>query len=149
MKRSSIMQARVGGLASVKQKGNKTSPQKKGYYAFIWPNIEPFLLGSTDARGIAHNRVSRLTLLQKGIERLRQFEYEGYLWTHIDMGVHTLEEREYWYLTHSSDLNRYVQKVKAREMGEAVGMGFPAGYTGLYSKDHWEVFVPAHSKTHG
>jgi GNAT superfamily N-acetyltransferase len=49
---SSITLARVGGLSPVKQR-NDAAPERKGFWAFIWPNIEPFLLGSTTPEGLA------------------------------------------------------------------------------------------------
>lgn len=61
--------ARFGGLSSVKQKGYSkgmetfhTPPCKRGFYAFLHPYYEPFLLGGTEYSGLGtkHSKFERI-----------------------------------------------------------------------------------------
>jgi len=61
--------ARFGGLSSVKQKGYSSDtdnyhapPCKRGFYAFLYPYYEPFLLSGYDFSGITtkHSKFERL-----------------------------------------------------------------------------------------
>jgi hypothetical protein len=65
-----ITLARVGGL-SAKHHRHPRAPERHGIFAFIWPHIELFLLGSTDARGITDKpvggKVQKLLKGQPGI----------------------------------------------------------------------------------
>src|SRR3989344_4563754 len=53
--RGRIWLARLGGLSPVRQ-NNQKAPTKSGFWAFLWPYIEPFLVGSTDDRGPVHSK---------------------------------------------------------------------------------------------
>ena len=151
--RKGITLARVGGLSPVRQRRNPKAPEKRGIYAFIWPNIEPFLLGSTDPEGIVkgedeksqsiQKRPSRFDQFVEGVEPLRKFRYEGLLWTRLNPGAKALDKRKGWHLVDAGELSKLAKRQMARQMGDALGQGHPYNYKRLYTGEHWEVFVPA------
>lgn len=63
---------RYGGLSPVKQRGYKTTdqsfhspPSRRGFYAFVWPYIEPFLLsGGTSSIGGIDGKNNRIEYLR-------------------------------------------------------------------------------------
>jgi hypothetical protein len=152
-----LILARVGGLNSRPPtgKGGFHAPPETGYYAFLWPMIEPFLLGSNPVSGnfeelaeehssprSLDNRRERLKakgrpgvvtrLDQLKHEGLRKFRYQGFLWTHFDLGPRAVRGRvNSWFLVHSSDLLRWAKKVSRAN--------------GRYNRDFWEVFVPKYN----
>jgi hypothetical protein len=97
-----LILSRVGGLSPVKQK-NTSAPAKKGLWAFMWPWIDTFLLGSTNDRGISkEDSITRGQQLKT--EGLRKFKYCGYLWTHFDVPGKMVARKGMWNLVHSGDL---------------------------------------------
>lgn len=143
---------RVGGLSPVSQT-NKKAPERRGLWAFVYPYVEPFLLGSTDDRGVTRvegekERPSRYELMKRGVMRPRVFEYEGYLWTYWDAARHAILSRGDWHLVHSRDYVDVVRRGLAAQ--QVTGLVGSVAYevTHLrgrrsYSADHMEVFVPA------
>jgi hypothetical protein len=135
---------RVGGLSSIRQKGNygrdtfHSAPARKGIYAFIWPYYEPFLALWSD-RNVAEYK-------NNGI---RTFEYTGMVWTHyIDLAKSSNIVGS-WVKVHTSELETIVRKQKALLNGELLGDVFDCfrGYPPrcnphvAFSKDLMEVFI--------
>lgn len=100
---------RYGGLNMVKQKGNygnetyHSAPERFGFYAFIFPYIELFLIGSTK-----HNE------FKAGV-RKEFHAVDGEIWTHFKpknpkdiIAVHNS-----WYKVRVSVLNKTIRKVYA------------------------------------
>lgn len=164
--RGGIMLARLGGLSPVVQT-NKSAPVSRGYWAFIWPYIEMFLVGSTDdfgpVQGGRKSRPSRAELNKDKKLRLRKFRYEGLLWTGLQSAERFAIQREgYWFLVDAADLseivrrtvhNEYVAWAATSNLGRIDGLKSPPGAAGSrvmpnkgpipLSKDILEVFVPA------
>jgi hypothetical protein len=125
----SMMFHRVGGLSPIKQKGNDSAPAKYGFYAFIWPYVEPFLLGATNDNGIATQKdhlIGNTRYHQMKREGLRKFAHNGRVWTRFSMGR---SSKNGWCLTDTEELSEFVSKFR----GE-----FKAN---CYSKDCFEVFI--------
>lgn len=157
-----IQLARYGGLSPVKQTHYTTdydsmtyhgAPERYGFYAFLWPYIDWFLLGGTD----------KLKEDQSGCKakrdalnaEYRKFSVDGYIWTHIDVPKafrsRVVEERGSWRKLHSSDFEDMFSKVYARTIGESIASyterGGPIDFTvksafKFFSTDHLEIFVP-------
>lgn len=125
----SLILCRVGGLSPVKQRGNSSAPARFGLYAFIWPFVEPFLLGSTNDNGIAimrdHER-KNTRYHQMKREGLRKFEHTGAIWCRLSIPG---AEKNGWILTDTETIHRMLPKLKAEQVIHR------------YSKDHFEVFV--------
>lgn len=112
---NSISLVRWGGLSIVRQKGNygnegfHTAPERYGFYAFIFPFIDLFLISSTkkaefDAR------------VRKEFQAI-----DGLIWTHIkphDVSM-ILAIKDNWYKVRVTDLNKIIRKVFAYESSEA------------------------------
>lgn len=100
-----------------------------------------FLLVNKQSR-----RPSRLDQLQNGQERLRKFKYAGFLWSILDGGPRAIRRKGMWSLHHSEDLvfiarQHYHNLKKDRRAQDPDNI--PAGASPKFSKDEWEVFVPA------
>lgn len=102
---------RYGGLNLVKQKGNfgrdtyHSAPERFGYYAFIFPYIELFLIGSTK------------TVEFKAGVRKKFHAVDGYIWTHFKpedpkdiIAVHNS-----WYKVPVSVMNKLIRKTYAED----------------------------------
>lgn len=149
---------RYGGLNIVKQKGNygrdtyHSAPERNGYYAFLFPFIELFLIGST-----------KTVEFKAGI-RKKFHAVDGHIWTHFkpDNVSDIIAVHNDWYKVHVSVLNKLIQKKFAFDSAciqtrySHATYGEPVVKTGkrndsvkvqrinpyvYYSKDHMEVFV--------
>ena len=138
-----ILLERVGGLSPVRQT-NEAAPEKRGVWAFIWPFAELFLLGSTSPEGITDGDKSRLVQLQR--EGFRKFVHRGKVWTrfHIPGAV----TRNGWTLTDADTLAEVTRQHVHRAQDDIRAGGWPlgTGYSRVYSKDTFEVFVPRPSE---
>lgn len=151
-----IVLSRLGGLSSLRQDG---APARRGVWAFIWPYFEPFLVGSTDHRGIVGDGgKSRYELmkLNRGEDpslSLRKSRYIGNLWTRLQ--VPQFEDKvEGWRLVGADSLREYVfGKLRADEFSAQMRREKSQGNFAKVpprredmprmSKDAFEVFVPA------
>lgn len=91
-------------------------------------------------------RPSRYDQLRNRTERLRKFKYTGLLWSILDGGPRGLQRQGMWTLHHSEDLvkiasDHYHDLKKSRRKDNQATT--PPGASPRYSKDEWEVFVPA------
>ena len=142
---------RYGGLSAVRQKGfGKDSyhapPTRKGFYAFVWPYIETFLLsGYTENQNKVRKQNS-----EEGIWKLhhpRKFDYTGMLWHHLDTKF-AIRAKGSWVLTSYDDyceaLDTELHKLKKASLDK--GVIIRSGNTGYFSKDHLEVFIPANDR---
>jgi hypothetical protein len=97
---------RYGGLNIVKQKGNygnqtyHSAPERHGYYAFLFPFIELFLIGST-----------KQDEFKAGV-RKKFHAIDGYIWTHFKprQRKDIVAESNGWYKVHVSVLNKIIQQ---------------------------------------
>lgn len=104
---------RLGGLSPVTQT-HKSAPSPRGYWAFLWPYIEPFLVGSTDDQGVVRKenpdgtiktRPSRYELNKAKKLRLRKFQYDGLLWTRWTAAARfALQEKNDWFQVESGTM---------------------------------------------
>lgn len=102
---------RWGGLTMVRQKGNygrdtsHAAPERYGFYAFIFPFIELFLISSTKKTEF-NARV-----------RKEFHATDGYIWTHIKPYDATMivDVRGDWFKVHVFNLNKIVKKAFAVE----------------------------------
>lgn len=110
-KNNGVALVRYGGLNLVKQKGNygnntyHSAPEKFGYYAFIFPYIELFLIGST-----------KLTEFKAGV-RKEFHAVDGLIWTHFKPlnPKDIIAEHNDWYKVHVSFLNKLIRKNYAQD----------------------------------
>lgn len=121
-----IKLVRSGGLSPVRQT-HKIAPERHGVWAFVWPYVEPFMLGSTTPRGIVKSKsdeeleamtdseredyytkqtsTSRYGQLKR--EGWKYFVHEGPLYTRINVPGSTLVD-DGWYLTTGAAFNSYL-----------------------------------------
>ena len=164
-----IVLSRWGGLSPIRTTGG---PESRGLYAFIHGKVEPFLAGSTDPEGIssgtgrpsryALGRVSRRPAGDRDPSlALRYFRYDGPIYTHFNL--HDEEPAGEgqvgdWYLTTARELREYVFGKKFVDDFKASAATFnddtaaagrprkrflPVSSKGSFSKDDFEVFIPA------
>lgn len=163
--------ARYGGIGKcIKQKGNfgrfkndedgemtyHEAPERYGYYAFIYPYIELFLLGSPVNKAGKNNKDRSQGQYAGRFQEKKSRTYkkfiatDGTLWTHLKPRKQSmiLEEKGSWYKVNVSDFYKVISQSMASLHGESVGMGFPVGINPTYtfSKDHLEVFVTRDTK---
>jgi hypothetical protein len=151
-----IVLSRLGGLSSLRQ---DDAPTRRGVWAFIWPYFEPFLVGSTDHRGIVGDGgKSRYELmkLNRGEDpslSLRKSRYIGNLWTRLPVPQFE-DEVEGWRLVDADSLREYAfGKLRADEFSAQMRREKSQGNFAKVpprredmprmSKDSFEVFVPA------
>lgn len=148
--------ARYGGLNMVKQKNNygndtyHSAPERYGFYAFIFPYIELFLIGSTKVKEYDEGTYKKFT--PKG----------GEIWTHLrpPSASMIIQAKGSWFKVRVDDMPAICKKAFAKEVGyqyaqEIYNYGDlnnpdrkiqryspmnKAPYANL-SKDHLEVFV--------
>lgn len=150
--------ARVGGLSPVKQKGYDASmptfhcpPARKGIYAFMWPYIEPFLLGG-DFPGQNRNACSTSRLDQWKRDGMRKFTHDGELWSHFYDTAKELhcgiEYKGSWVKVHVNDYGRIIKKVFHDDIkcvmgygGEAPSDPYKWGQGGNICRDSLEIFI--------
>lgn len=102
---------RYGGLNMVKQKGNygnktyHSAPERFGFYAFIFPYIELFLIGST-----------KQNEFKAGV-RKEFHAIDGEIWTHLKPSNRKdiIAEHNSWYKVHVSVLNKTIRQVYAND----------------------------------
>lgn len=152
--------SRVGGLTPTRQSGGAT-PEKKGFWAFVRPFFDLFLIGSTNEYGIIDRRKPlegankpRSQRVIERIERVRKFKYEGLLWAYWESArKNAIETRGRWHLIHTDDfrplilkkihdLHRQMAESERKAIGPDKAMG-PQGGPLNISADSMEVFVPA------
>lgn len=149
--------SRLGGWSPTKQTSDM-APESKGTWAFIWPFFEPFLVSSTDSYGPTDDESSNRFSLMKENKRnnpslaLKKIRYEGPIYTRLRVpGAKIIGA---WALTNTRDLKKYTfGRFKVEEFGIAAQShrdqyGHRPDYKPLrhmkrYSKDHYEVFIPA------
>tara|TARA_Y100001960_G_scaffold331745_1_gene429766 strand:+ start:1342 stop:1857 length:516 start_codon:yes stop_codon:yes gene_type:complete len=157
--------ARYGGIGKVvKQKGNYSSneddmtfhqaPERYGYYAFIFPYIELFLLGSPVNKAGKEDEQpgrSRGRFVEKKAKIYKKFfATDGTLWTHMEPKKRhmVIAERGGWYKVNVSDLHRILENHISESQKAGAKMGFsphqnPYSY---FSKDDMEVFITRDTK---
>jgi len=164
-----IVLSRWGGLSPIPTTGG---PERRGLYAFIHGKVEPFLAGSTDPEGIssgtsrpsryALGRVSRRPAGDRDPSlALRYFRYDGPIYTHFNLhDEEPVGEGQVgdWYLTTARELREYVFGKKFVDDFKASAASFnadqaasgrprkrflPVSSKGSFSKDDFEVFIPA------
>ena len=146
--------ARIGGLSSVVQKGNKTAPEKKGIYAFLWPNIQLYLASNFTGSGArAEKTPSRMEQYQQGIKKLRRFKYDGDLWittayaSLLGGKIKRYSKDGNWVLVDSDDArkasqrmhNQYVSDWNYNEGTSPKAMGYHG-----FEMEWAQAFIPAH-----
>lgn len=102
---------RWGGLTMVRQKGNygrdtfHAAPERYGFYAFLFPFIDLFLISST-----------KKTEFDAGV-RKEFHAVDGVIWTHLKPSDSSLilDVQGNWYKVNVSVLNKMVQKAFAVE----------------------------------
>lgn len=154
---------RYGGLSPVPQKGFSkkfptlhSPPERSGFYAFVWPYIEMFLLS-----GLSKTQKNFKNEPIKKHMHPRTFYYYGFIWHHLGVYVKNeqiLDERGGWYKT---DFKTYIEALRKGlhdERSSSFGPSFEIkkdndeiNYLQSYMrgknnfmKDHFEVFIPAH-----
>lgn len=161
-----ITLCRYGGIGKlIKQKGNfnknvddnemtfHQAPERHGYYAFLYPYIELFLLGSpTNKAGKNNDNIKyngRFTEFKNGTYKIFQAK-DGTLWTHIKPKKNylILDRKGSWFKVNVCDFHIIIKQEMARMHGECIGHGYPSGTnpTYLFSKDHLEVFITKDTK---
>jgi len=124
-----------------------TAPEKYGFYSFLYPYIEPFLLSGT-------GKDTKTT-------PYKHFSVCGYIWTHLECSKY-IEERGGWFKVHSNDFMDFFPKYYAKEIGNSINFSkkiieeysekeFKLDKTiknpfKYFSKDHLEIFVPHYTK---
>ena len=102
---------RWGGLSMVRQRGNygndtfHSAPERYGFYAFIFPFIELFLISSTKKTEFDARIMKKFHAV------------DGYIWTHLkpeDPSMIIAVHGD-WFKVHVSNLNKIVQKAFAVE----------------------------------
>lgn len=149
--------ARIGGLSSVMQKGNKTAPEKKGIYAFLWPNITLYLASNFTGSGArAEDTPSRMEQYQQGIKKLRRFKYDGDLWLtknyedRLRGKIKRYSKDGNWVLVDSNDARKASQRMHNQLVGEWNSPqpnkgGWPRAQGHHNYEMFWaQAFIPAH-----
>ena len=152
--------SRVGGLTPTRQSGG-AAPEKKGFWAFVWPFLDLFLIGSTNEYGVVNFRKPlegankpRLQRVMERIEKIRKFKYEGLLWTYWKSAEkYAIKTRGRWNLIHTDDFrplilkeihdaHNYIGELERDFIGPDKTMG-PRGGPLIMSTSFMEVFIPA------
>lgn len=140
---------RYGGLSRKHQKGYGSEtyhapPTRRGFYAFVWPYVEFFLL-----TGYTQNQEK----LQKGDfkpKRRRIFEYYGNIWHHFDSAKGIIATHNSWYKSSYEDYCEALRQKLHSHKTDAIADMYTvnhrielgrSGNVGYYSKDHLEVFI--------
>jgi len=154
--RGGVWLARVGGLSPVIQTTKSVVPEPRGIWCFVWPYIEPFLIGSTNDHGIVDptkGQKSRYELMKEHKTHLRKFCYVGDLWTPWpNAGRFAKDIKGDWFLIDTWDFGNLVSKEthKMRNVYQTKYLPKDLFDRGNrlkgplnYSKDWMEVYVPA------
>lgn len=158
---------RVGGLSPVKQ-SKESAPERYGVWAFVYPYIEPYLLGGTNPEGLYkkgdHERENTRAHQMKR-EGFKHFNHKGVLYTRI--AIPGVKEVDGWFKTDGITLNDYMGKHYAQtwaalrkpkswqledpnfvqKPNQKPSYPFGANPWQIYSKDEFEVFVPNPDET--
>jgi len=162
--------ARYGGLSAVRQKhyttnyqkmGFHDAPERYGFYAFLFPYIDLFLLtGETGKLKNGEFKKKR----DKIAVPYKKFSVEGDIWTHIylDKKYRYLikDKRGKWFKINSNDFIKIFKKEYAKMTGEYIEL-ITHNYKKervnnifftvknpykLFSTDYLEIFVPRSTK---
>ena len=122
--------ARYGGLSHIKQKhfttneeemGYHGAPERKGFYAFLYPYIEWFLLGGTEKIKDIENPKNKRQIL---VHKYRIFKVNGYVWTHLtipkEFQAFIVQERGSWVKIHSEYINNILKYNKKEEINKVL-----------------------------
>ncbi len=171
-----ISLCRYGGLGKhIKQKGNYSSkdaiedemsfhqaPERRGYYAFIFPYVELFLLGSPvnpSSKNGEYLGNNRGRFLEKEKGQYKKFEATGgTIWIHLKPKNESmiLEKKGSWYKINVSDfssiLKKHIALLKKQNsqwlLKEDASRESTIGLNPFYwiSKDEMEVFITKDTK---
>lgn len=162
-----ITLARYGGIGKlVKQKNNyvagneeiyHNAPERKGYYAFIFPYIELFLLGSpvnASKNDWDENRSNRGRFVEKKAHVYKKFfATGGTIWTHMMPKKRhmILEEKGGWVKINVSDfsvvLGHYLSDLgRSARSSHGYSLEVAKQPFRIYSKDDMEVFITRDTK---
>lgn len=139
---------RVGGLSPIKQ-SKGSAPERYGVWAFIYPYVEPFLLGSTNPEGIhkpGDQERGNTRYHQMKREGLKHFNHKGVLYTRI--AIPGVEQTNGWFKTDADTLSKYMGKhyveawANLRKSNQKPSYPLGANPWQIYSKDEFEVFIP-------
>lgn len=139
-KNKGVSLCRFGGLNLVNQKGNygndtfHSAPERYGFYAFIYPHVEMFLVMSTKRKEVEERTYKKFKAV------------DGMIWTHLrpKRTSEIIKQKNSWYKIHVSSLPGAIAKAYAQDSGEmAVEWGTKERINpySLMTKDHLEVFV--------
>ena len=160
-----ISLCRYGGIGKhIKQKGNYSkseessyhkAPESKGYYAFIFPYVELFLLGSpvnkAGKNGDTNKGQCRGRFVEKEARVYKKFHASsGTIWTHLKPKKRSMiiEEKGSWVKINVSDFSKVLSQsiadeIKGIRTNYSVKLKSPFYYV---SKDHMEVFITKDTK---
>ena len=163
--KNSIILARYGGLSPVKQTHYQkkeeemnfhSPPEKYGFYAFIFPYIDWFLLSGTDKlkEGKFKNKRKRLT------QKYRKFQVSGPIWTHMDippkLNAFILDKKGYWTkidFIYLEEILKYNKKEEKKYLfslsGVKKNIPLSCNVYNFINTDHLEIFVPKGTKIKG
>ena len=155
LKNGQINLVRYGGINKlIKQKHNycknsddasyHNAPEKYGFYCFLYPFIELFLLGSP-----VNGKKGRFMELKS--HTVKKFvAYDGYIWTHLEPKNKSLIKDIHgaWNKIHVHDFKTVIRQYIALETGgtksESSWMYMEGNVKNplrWYSKDHMEIFI--------
>lgn len=162
MQVKTIKLARYGGLSPVKQKHYTTNydkmtyhgaPERYGFYSFLWPYIDWFLLGGTNK--VKESYDETITKRQQLLVPYKKFSVSGYIWTHLDCKDKTIDTRGSWNKVLSTDFIDIFNREFSDTIGEynklKISWGSEINHTTKspfrhFTKDHLEIFVPKGTK---
>lgn len=166
-KRDKAKEKEFRGMSRAKdpeQIGFHTPPENKGIFAFIWPYIEPFLVGWNKKIMIKTGRKDKYGDEREKFPHIKKFQHHGFIWTHfIEAARDTNVGKEYkgdWVKVHTNDLPMLLRKTFSKDTKELkkdpwsqddvphVSNPYKRGGTlGMrMTRDHLEVFIPGKVK---
>lgn len=156
-----IKLCRYGGIGKmIKQKSNYNAssvdltfhqaPERKGFYAFLYPYIELFLLGSP-VNSSSKLEGTRGRFVEKKAHVYKKFDaVGGTIWIHLKPKQHQIIcTHGSWYKVHVSELDSIISKHLAKLTKDVVQMGLGSNRSSpyyMFSKDNMEVFVTKDTK---
>lgn len=157
-----IKLARYGGLTPIRQKHYTTdydnmsyhgAPERYGFYSFLWPYIDWFLLGGTNK--IKDKWDEDKTKKEQLLVTYKKFSVDGYIWTHLDCKDKAVDCRGDWFKVHTKDFIDIIRieftdtiamcNKSTTEWGGSINYTVKSPYK-WYAKDHLEIFVPKGTK---
>ncbi len=158
-----ITLCRFGGINKlVKQKGNykvgddigfHRAPERKGFYCFVYPFVERFLLGGCANGGKGYFIGDDDEIKQE----MKKFKVvDGYIWTHIkpQKSHWIVAQKDSWYKVHIKNFVKVFAKEFADTCGNAQELYSSPSWSGkktpmitvkspynIYNKDHLEIFI--------